>query len=171
MADKSEIRKIGYLSDFYENRSKVRFESVLPRSHGAILLCTVGVLLRKLEGGLRGVSHVVIDEIHERDLNTDFLLVVLRDIVHEFPDVRIVLMSATIDTSTFSNYFSNAPVIEVSGRTFPVNQVSFVPMRHLNHHLIGQEQFRMSIKLKTLLLVFSGRYCPNSQFSSFYRFP
>ena len=68
---------------------------------------------------------MVIDEIHERDLNTDFLLVVLRDIVHEFPDVRIVLMSATIDTSTFSNYFSNAPVIEVSGRTFPVNQVSF----------------------------------------------
>ena len=104
---------------------QVRFESVLPRSHGSILLCTVGVLLRKLEGGLRGVSHVVIDEIHERDLNTDFLLVVLRDIVHEFPDVRIVLMSATIDTSTFSNYFSNAPVIEVSGRTFPVNQVGF----------------------------------------------
>ena len=58
----------------------VRFESVLPRSHGSMLLCTVGVLLRKLEHGLRGVSHVIVDEIHERDLNTDFLLVVLRDI-------------------------------------------------------------------------------------------
>ena len=98
----------------------VRFESVFPRSHGAIMFCTVGVLLRKLESGLRGVSHVVIDEIHERDMNTDFLLVVLRDIHKEFPNVRIVLMSATIDTSSFSEYFDNAPVIEVSGRTFPV---------------------------------------------------
>ena len=86
------------------------------------MLCTVGVLLRKLESGLRGVSHVVVDEIHERDLNTDFLLVVLRDIQKEFPNVRIILMSATIDTSSFSEYFDGAPVIEVSGRTFPVQQ-------------------------------------------------
>lgn len=47
----------------------VRFDSVLPRPYGAILFCTVGVLLRKLEGGLRGISHVIVDEIHERDLN------------------------------------------------------------------------------------------------------
>ena len=128
---------------------QVRFESVLPRSHGSILLCTVGVLLRKLEGGLRGVSHVVIDEIHERDLNTDFLLVVLRDIVHEFPDVRIVLMSATIDTSTFSNYFSNAPVIEVSGRTFPVNQVGFQ-----NDTVIGRGRCPIRFLLKTFSSIF-----------------
>ncbi|CBY18913.1 unnamed protein product [Oikopleura dioica] len=100
----------------------VRFESVFPRSHGSIMLCTVGVLLRKLESGLRGVSHVVVDEIHERDLNSDFLLVVLRDIYAEFPNVRIILMSATIDTTAFSEYFGNAPVVEVTGRTFPVTQ-------------------------------------------------
>lgn len=47
----------------------VRFESCLPRPYGGILFCTVGVLLRKLEAGLRGVSHVIIDEIHERDVN------------------------------------------------------------------------------------------------------
>lgn len=44
----------------------VRFESVMPRPYGSVLFCTVGVLLRKLEGGLRGVSHVIVDEIHER---------------------------------------------------------------------------------------------------------
>ena len=82
------------------------------------MLCTVGVLLRKLESGLRGVSHVIVDEIHERDLNTDFLLVVLRDIVHEFPQVRVVLMSATIDTSQFSEYFNGAPVVEVFSLIF-----------------------------------------------------
>ncbi|KAM9719886.1 ATP-dependent RNA helicase A protein-like [Menidia menidia] len=59
----------------------VRFESVLPRPHASILFCTVGVLLRKLESGIRGISHVIVDEIHERDINTDFLLVVLRDVV------------------------------------------------------------------------------------------
>ena len=73
------------------------------------MFCTVGVLLRKLEAGLRGVSHVIVDEIHERDVNSDFLLVVLRDMVqvHTYPDIRVILMSTTIDTSLFSQYFGN----------------------------------------------------------------
>ena len=91
----------------------VRFESVLPRPYGAILFCTVGVLLRKMEAGLRGVSHVIVDEIHERDVNSDFLLVMLRDMVHTNPDLRVILMSATIDTSLFSSYFGSCPVVEV----------------------------------------------------------
>jgi len=122
----------------------VRFESVFPRPYGSIMFCTVGefrtnscaiylehfvvhvifvtgVLLRKLESGLRGVSHVIVDEIHERDVNTDFILVVLRDMVHTYPDLRVILMSATIDTSMFSKYFNDCPVIEVQGRTFPVS--------------------------------------------------
>lgn len=53
-------------------------------------------------------------------LQTDFLLVVLRDVVQAFPDVRIILMSATIDTTMFREYFFNCPIIEVFGRTFPV---------------------------------------------------
>ncbi|KAK2704992.1 hypothetical protein QYM36_017142 [Artemia franciscana] len=99
----------------------VRFESILPRPYGGIMFCTVGVLLRKLESGIRGVSHVIVDEIHERDLNTDFIMVVLRDMVHTYPDMRIILMSATIDTSIFSKYFGNCPVIEIPGRTFPID--------------------------------------------------
>uniref|UniRef100_F6QW04 ATP-dependent RNA helicase A n=2 Tax=Monodelphis domestica TaxID=13616 RepID=F6QW04_MONDO len=100
----------------------VRFESVLPRPHASIMFCTVGVLLRKLEAGIRGISHVIVDEIHERDINTDFLLVVLRDVVQAYPEVRIVLMSATIDTSMFCEYFFNCPIIEVFGRTYPVQE-------------------------------------------------
>uniref|UniRef100_A0A3Q3ICP9 RNA helicase n=1 Tax=Monopterus albus TaxID=43700 RepID=A0A3Q3ICP9_MONAL len=100
----------------------VRFESVLPRPHASILFCTVGVLLRKLEAGIRGISHVIVDEIHERDINTDFLMVVLRDVVQAYPEVRIILMSATIDTTMFREYFFNCPVIEVFGRTFPVQE-------------------------------------------------
>lgn len=100
----------------------VRFESVLPRPFGSILFCTIGVLLRKLEAGLRGVSHVIVDEIHERDVNSDFLLVVLRDMVHTYPDLRVILMSATIDTTLFSKYFNDCPVLEIQGRTHPVQQ-------------------------------------------------
>ncbi|KAG9343499.1 hypothetical protein JZ751_013665, partial [Albula glossodonta] len=100
----------------------VRFESVLPRPHASIMFCTVGVLLRKLESGIRGISHVIVDEIHERDINTDFLMVVLRDVVQAYPEVRIILMSATIDTSMFREYYFNCPVIEVFGRTFPVQE-------------------------------------------------
>ncbi len=101
----------------------VRFESCLPRPFGSIMFCTIGVLLRKLEAGLRGVSHVIVDEIHERDVNSDFILVVLRDMVHTYPDLRVILMSATIDTSLFSDYFGKCPVIEIPGRAHPVTQL------------------------------------------------
>ncbi|RLU25415.1 hypothetical protein DMN91_001571 [Ooceraea biroi] len=100
----------------------VRFESCLPRPYASIMFCTVGVLLRKLEGGLRGVSHVIVDEIHERDVNSDFIMVVLRDMIHLYPDLRIILMSATIDTTLFSEYFNKCPVVEVPGRAYPVQQ-------------------------------------------------
>ena len=100
----------------------VRFESMLPRPHGAILFCTVGTLLRKLESGLRGVSHVIVDEIHERDINSDFILIALRDMTLTFPELRVILMSATIDTTLFCKYFDNCPVILVHGRTFPVQE-------------------------------------------------
>jgi ATP-dependent RNA helicase A len=100
----------------------VRFESVFPRPYGGILFCTVGVLLRKLENGLRGISHVVVDEIHERDINTDFLLVLLRDMLNQYKNLRVILMSATIDTSLFSEYFGNCPVFEIHGRTYPVTE-------------------------------------------------
>lgn len=100
----------------------VRFESCLPRPYGGILFCTVGVLLRKLENGLRGVSHVIVDEIHERDVNSDFIMVVLRDMIHTYPDLRLILMSATIDTTLFSEYFNNCPVVEIPGRSYPVQE-------------------------------------------------
>lgn len=100
----------------------VRFESCLPRPYGGVMFCTIGVLLRKLENGLRGVSHVIVDEIHERDVNSDFIMVILRDMVHTYPDLRVILMSATIDTTLFTEYFNKCPIIEIAGRAFPVQE-------------------------------------------------
>ncbi|CAD5222539.1 unnamed protein product [Bursaphelenchus xylophilus] len=98
----------------------VRFECVNPRPYGAILFCTVGCLLRKMEFGLRGVSHVIIDEIHERDVDTDFLLIIIRDMVRAYPKLRVILMSATIDTNLFTNYFQTNSVVEIEQRVFDV---------------------------------------------------
>lgn len=87
-----------------------------------VLVCTTGVVLRRLENdrSLRGVTHVVVDECHERDLDTDFLLIVLRDLLPSRPNLRVVLMSATVNAQIFRDYFNGCRSISIPGRTFPV---------------------------------------------------
>ncbi|KAJ4831890.1 hypothetical protein Tsubulata_022306 [Turnera subulata] len=90
-----------------------------------LLFCTTGVLLRQLvqDPDLTGVSHLLVDEIHERGLNEDFLLIILRDLLPRRPDLRLILMSATINADLFSKYFGNAPIIHIPGLTFPVSEL------------------------------------------------
>jgi len=71
-----------------------------------------------LENGMRGISHIIVDEIHERDVNSDFLMVVLKDMVYNYPDLKVIFMSATINTDMFSKYFNHCPVIHVEGKCF-----------------------------------------------------
>ncbi|CAA90409.2 ATP-dependent RNA helicase A [Caenorhabditis elegans] len=119
----------------------VRFDSATPRPYGSIMFCTVGVLLRMMENGLRGISHVIIDEIHERDVDTDFVLIVLREMISTYRDLRVVLMSATIDTDLFTNFFSSipdvgpTPVITMHGRTFPVQSFYLEDILHNLQHM------------------------------------
>ncbi|KAK8766981.1 hypothetical protein V5799_006235 [Amblyomma americanum] len=150
----------------------VRFESVLPRPYGSIMFCTVGVLLRKLEAGLRGVSHVIIDEIHERDVNTDFIMVVIRDMVHAFPQLRVILMSATIDVTLFQSYFDNCPVIEVEGRAHPVQElfledcielVNFVPPPNSKKRKRDEEDIETDEPEENLNKVIDPSYKPSTK--------
>eukprot|EP00210_Caulerpa_lentillifera_P002836 g2710.t1 len=94
-------------------------------NHTRLLFCTSGVLLRRLIGdrGLDSVSHIIVDEIHERGMNEDFLLIVLRNLLRHRPDLRVVLMSATLDSDSFSAYFSNAPTIHIPGFMHPVQEL------------------------------------------------
>ncbi|GAB7360486.1 hypothetical protein MBLNU230_g8437t1 [Neophaeotheca triangularis] len=87
-----------------------------------LVYATVGIVLRMLESkdGLNEVTHLVLDEVHERSIDTDFLLIVLRSLMLRRPDLKVVLMSATVDAQKFSEYLDGAPVINVPGRTFPV---------------------------------------------------
>ncbi|KAH9495035.1 ATPdependent RNA helicase, partial [Bulinus truncatus] len=89
-----------------------------------LLFCTTGIVLRRLESDpdLEGVTHVVVDEVHERSELSDFLLRVLRKLLLRRPDLKVVLMSATIDTQLFSDYFNPCAVIEIPGKMFPVQQ-------------------------------------------------
>ncbi|KAJ9066111.1 hypothetical protein DSO57_1012746 [Entomophthora muscae] len=87
-----------------------------------LIFCTLGVLLRRLEKDpdFKDLTHLVIDEIQERSLDSDFLLVLVRRITMLNTHLRVVLMSATVDANAFSAYFGNCPVLHVPGRTFPV---------------------------------------------------
>ncbi|KAL9448427.1 hypothetical protein AB3S75_015835 [Citrus x aurantiifolia] len=92
-----------------------------------LLFCTTGILLRKIAGdkNLTGVTHVIVDEVHERSLLGDFLLIVLKDLLekqsaHDTPKLKVILMSATVDSNLFSRYFGDCPVITAEGRTHPV---------------------------------------------------
>ncbi|XP_066481425.1 putative ATP-dependent RNA helicase DHX57 [Tiliqua scincoides] len=102
---------------------QIRLESVMS-SATRLLYCTTGVLLRRLEGDmtLQEFTHVIIDEVHERTEESDFLLLVLKDIMVQRPDLRILLMSATLNAELFSQYFNACPIVNIPGRTFPVDQ-------------------------------------------------
>nr|XP_019948030.1 PREDICTED: putative ATP-dependent RNA helicase DHX57 [Paralichthys olivaceus] len=102
---------------------QIRLESART-SATRLLYCTTGVLLRRLEGeaDLKGVTHVIVDEVHERTEESDFLLLVLKDLIVQRPDLKIILMSATLNANLFSEYFNNCPSIHIPGRTYPVDQ-------------------------------------------------
>jgi ATP-dependent RNA helicase DHX36 len=69
--------------------------------------------LQVQEPDLIGVSHLLVGEIHERCMNEDFLIIILRDLLPRRPDLRLVLMSATINAELFSKYFGDAPVMHI----------------------------------------------------------
>ncbi|EFJ53272.1 hypothetical protein VOLCADRAFT_86387 [Volvox carteri f. nagariensis] len=128
----------------------VRLGAAVTR-HTRLTFCTTGILLRRLAGdpSLHGVTHVVVDEVHERSLQSDFLIALLRDLLAArraqqqqqqqpegtegadsplpppppAPALKVVLMSATLDAKLFANYFGGCPVLHAAGRTFPVSRL------------------------------------------------
>jgi len=107
---------------------KIRFtDRVGPRSY--IKIMTDGILLAETQGDreLRQYDALIIDEAHERSLNIDFLLGYVKQLLPRRPDLKLVITSATIDAERFSKHFDGAPVIEVSGRLYPV-EVRYHPV-------------------------------------------
>ena len=101
---------------------QVRFREKLSKD-GIIKFMTDGILLAETthDRNLNAYDTIIIDEAHERSLNIDFLLGYLKQLLKRRPDLRIIITSATIDTEKFAAHFNNAPIIEVSGRSYPVD--------------------------------------------------
>lgn len=115
---------------------QIRFETTRTTAT-KLLFLTEGLLLRQIQQDrmLAQYQVAIVDEVHERHLHCDFLLGVLRSLMSERPDLRLILMSATINIKLFSDYFSGAPVLQVPGRLFPI-QVSSSPTFKYVSHLI-----------------------------------
>ena len=107
---------------------KVRFQDKL-RADTAIKLMTDGILLAETQGDrdLREYGAIIVDEAHERSVNIDFLLGYLKQLLERRDDLKVLVTSATIDAERFSRHFGGAPVIEVSGRLYPV-EVRYRPV-------------------------------------------
>eukprot|EP00658_Telonema_sp_P-2_P026988 TRINITY_DN2094_c0_g2_i1.p1 TRINITY_DN2094_c0_g2~~TRINITY_DN2094_c0_g2_i1.p1 ORF type:complete len:230 (+),score=50.46 TRINITY_DN2094_c0_g2_i1:31-720(+) len=92
-----------------------------------LLFCTTGVMLRQLaeDPSLAGVSHVFIDEVHERSIESDFLLAALKGLITTNKSLRVIMMSATSDAALYCSYFENHNVgsVEIAGTTFPVADI------------------------------------------------
>ncbi|KQB50403.1 ATP-dependent helicase, partial [Neisseria meningitidis] len=100
---------------------KVRFTDHTSRD-ACVKLMTDGILLAETQTDryLAAYDTIIIDEAHERSLNIDFLLGYLKQLLPRRPDLKVIITSATIDAERFSRHFNGAPVLEVSGRTYPV---------------------------------------------------
>jgi ATP-dependent helicase HrpA len=110
------------------------------REDTLVRLMTDGLLLAELQRDplLRRYDTVIVDEAHERSLNVDFLLGSLKRLLPRRPDLKLIITSATIDPDRFARHFDGAPVIEVSGRTFPV-EVRYRPLT-LEPETAGEEE-------------------------------
>ena len=110
---------VGYTVRFTDRVSDASYVKVM----------TDGILLAELQRDrlLTAYDTIIVDEAHERSLNVDFLLGYLRQLLPQRPDLKVIITSATIDTERFSAHFDGAPVIEVSGRTYPV-EVRYRPV-------------------------------------------
>ncbi|MDP3285090.1 MAG: DEAD/DEAH box helicase, partial [Desulfobacterales bacterium] len=112
-------KSVGYKIRFADKTSKDSY----------IKIMTDGILLAEAHNDpyLREYDTLIVDEAHERNLNIDFILGVLKTLLAKREDLKLIITSATIDTEKFSKAFDNAPVIEVSGRMFPV-EVRYLPV-------------------------------------------
>jgi len=107
-----------------------------------LLFCTTGVILRRLQDDptLTGLTTIVVDEVHERSWQIDFLLIALRKLINSGrPDLKIILMSATLDAKLFSSFFQGAPLINVPGRTFPVSHYFLEDLLDATNHIIEDD--------------------------------
>ena len=119
---------------------QIRFNEILSEST-YLKLMTDGILLAEIQNDkyLNKYDVIIIDEAHERSLNIDFLLGFLKQLLEKRADLKLIITSATIDIEKFSKHFSSAPIVSVSGRTYPV-ETHYLPLEYLEEGPTDQSQ-------------------------------
>ncbi|KAJ5178878.1 hypothetical protein N7492_002088 [Penicillium capsulatum] len=119
----------------------VRLESKIS-SATRLVYATTGVVVRMLErpDDFQDITHVVLDEVHERTIDSDFLLIVLRRLMQKRPDLKLILMSATLEAQRFSNYLGGVPVLNIPGRTFPVEMKYLEDVVEMTNYRLSEDE-------------------------------
>lgn len=127
---------------------QIRLENKISNST-RLTFCTTGILLQRLSASpdLDGVTHIVADEVHERSGESDLVLLLLKELIKRRPDLKLILMSATLNTSIFSSYFGACPILSIPGKTFPVKQIFLEDiLEEVNYILEENSTFTRRVK-------------------------
>lgn len=124
----------------------VRLEKTEARPRGSIMYVTTGILLADLEvnQGLTNYSHIILDEAHERDCHMDFSMCMLKLVLKKRHDLKLILMSATIDSDRLSAYFDNCPTMHIEGLAYPVQPLYLEDVLALTRYQLPADNKRNS---------------------------
>ncbi|XP_073945461.1 ATP-dependent RNA helicase Rhau isoform X2 [Choristoneura fumiferana] len=119
----------------------VRLEKTDCRARGSIMYCTTGILLADLEvnQGLVNFSHIILDEAHERDCHMDFSMCMVKQVLKKRKDLKLILMSATIDSERLSAYFDDCPVIHIEGLAYPVQALYLEDVLNVTNYRLPED--------------------------------
>lgn len=127
---------------------QIRLESKIS-NRTRLTFCTTGILLQRfsMNPELTDVTHIIVDEVHERSAESDFLLMLLKELLHKRSNLKIILMSATLKSEIFSSYFKGAPVLCIPGKTFPVERIFLEDIFERTNYVL-EENSKFTRKIK-----------------------
>lgn len=111
-----------------------------------VLFCTIGIFLQRFSH-ISDITHVIVDEVHERGAESDFLLMLLKELLPKRPNLKLILMSATFKSEMFSTYFKGAPILHIPGKMFPVEQIFLEDVFEKTNYVL-EENSKFTRKIK-----------------------
>ncbi|XP_015438382.1 PREDICTED: putative ATP-dependent RNA helicase DHX57 [Dufourea novaeangliae] len=127
---------------------QIRLESKMSNKT-RLTFCTTGILLQRLSMNpdLTDATHIIVDEVHERSAESDFLLMLLKELLTKRSNLKVILMSATLKAEAFSSYFREAPILCIPGKTFPVEQIFLEDVFEWTNYVL-EENSKYTRKIK-----------------------
>ncbi|KAK1132279.1 hypothetical protein K0M31_016399 [Melipona bicolor] len=111
-----------------------------------VLFCTIGIFLQRFSH-ISDITHIIVDEVHERGAESDFLLMLLKELLPKRPNLKLILMSATFKSEMFSTYFKGAPILHIPGKMFPVEQIFLEDVFEKTNYVL-EENSKFTRKIK-----------------------